>query len=229
MSKSPIPRSETELVPWLGNFREKLANYAVTLGLTVPEVEQTQSEIDYAVYLINVRVPSERQTLAATVEFKNLMLEGEGSATLPVTLPGTTAPPAYPTAVPAGILGRLRKLVQNIKTRPGYTETIGHDLNIISGSAVTYPEAPTVTLATAKAGAVTLDWNKGGWTGVRFQSRAKGGEWTDLGIDLYSPFVDTRPLGTPFQPEGREYRACYLDGDTSQPSFSPVLEVTVAP
>ena len=37
-----------------------------------------------------------------------------------------------PASVPAGILTRLRKLVQNIKTRPGYTEAIGLDWGIIS-------------------------------------------------------------------------------------------------
>ena len=147
MAGSPIPTVEVDLIPWLGNFSAKLANYAATLGLDPAEVTQTQAEIAYLVYMLNVRVPAERQTLAATVEFKNLMKDGEASATLPATLPGTTAPPAYPAAVPLGILTRLRKLVQNIKSRPGYTEPIGQDLGVINGSAVTSPESPTLTLS----------------------------------------------------------------------------------
>ena len=228
MATGPIPRIESELVPWLTNFGQKLAQYATTLGFTVPEVEQTQVEIDYVIYLLNVRLPYVRQTQSATVEYKNFILSGDPLLPAPTSLPGSVPPPAYPVPVPAGVLTRLRKLIQVIKTRPAYTEAIGLDLGLQSTSTNS-PETPTINLTHATAGAVTIGWNKAGWSGVRFQSRAKGGEWTDIGIDLHSPFVDTRPLGTPFQPEGREYRACYLDGDTPQPSFSPVLEVTVAP
>ena len=146
MAGSPIPSTESELIPWLVNFGPKFANYAVTLGFTVPEVEQTQNEIDYLVYLLNVRVPAERQTLAATVEFKNFMKEGDGASSLPDTLPGSVPPPPYPAPVPAGILTRLRKLVQNIKTRPGYTETIGQDLAIVSGTSYPVEEFPTLTI-----------------------------------------------------------------------------------
>jgi len=229
MATGPIPRSESELAPWLTNFGQKLATYATTLGITVPEVEQTQVEIDYLIYLINIRLPFVRQTQAATVEYKNFIMNGDPTIALPATLPGTVPPPDYPAQVLPGVLTRLRKLIQTIKNRPAYTETIGQDLDILSSATTVYPDAPTITLTQAAAGAVTIGWNKAGWSGVRFQSRAKGGEWSDIGIDLHSPFVDTRPLATPFQPEGREYRASYLDGDTPQATFSQVLEVTVAP
>ncbi len=229
MAGSPIPLPETELVPWLTNFGPKLSQYAVTLTLEPGEVTQARLEIDYLIYLINVRVPYERQTLAATVEFKNLMKDGDAAAPLPNDLPGTVAPPNYPPAVPPGILTRLRKLVQNIKTRPGYTEPIGQDLGIIASGETSAPDAPTLTLVNNKAGSVTLNWNKGGWSGVRVQGRANGGAWTDLGIDLYSPYVDTRPLTAPGQPENREYRAAYMDGDTQLNGFSQVVEATVVP
>jgi hypothetical protein len=228
MAGSPIPVSESELIPWLVNFGPKFANYAVTLGFDVPEVEQTQNEVDYLVYLLNVRVPAERQTLAATIEFKNFMKEGDAAASLPATLPGSVPPPAYPAAVPAGILTRLRKLVQNIKSRPGYTETIGQDLGIVSATSYPVEEFPTLTVQKTTAGQVSLGWNKSGWTGVRFQSRQNGGAWIDLGIDLFSPFVDTRPLATPGQPETREYRACYLDGEVPL-TYSPAVELAVLP
>ena len=118
MPGSPVPISEAELVPWLTNFGPKLSNYAATLGLLPAEVTETQADIGYVTYLINVRVPVERQSLAATVEYKNFMKEGDAAAPLPATLPGTVAPPPYPAAVLPGALVRLRKLVQNIKSRP---------------------------------------------------------------------------------------------------------------
>ncbi len=227
MPGSPVPNNEGELVPWLTNFGPKLANYAATLGIAPADVTATRTDIDYIVYLINVRVPAERQTLAATVEFKNFMKDGDPSAPLPATLPGTVAPPDYPAPVSPGALARLRKLVQNIKSRPGYTDTIGQDLGIIASDGAQSDPAPTLTLAGAGSGNVTIQWNKSGWTGVKVQGRINGGAWTDLGIDLFSPFVDTRPVATPGNPEHREYRASYLDGDSILPDFSQVLQVTV--
>ena len=229
MPGSPVPISEFELIPWLTNFSPKLSNYATTLGLLPAEVTATQADIAFVIYLLNVRLPSERQTLAATVEFKNLIKDGEAASPLPATLPGTVAPPAYPAAVAPGAMVRLRKLVQNIKSRPGYTDTIGQDLNIIATDGATAPAVPTLTVTAASAGMVTFNWNKGGWTGVKVQSRSGTGNWTDLGVDLFSPYVDSRPLTVPGQPENREYRAAYLDGDSVLPGYSPTATVTVTP
>lgn len=222
-------------MPWLVNFASKFPNYLNTLGFNTNEVESARLEAEYLVYLLNVLVPAERQSLAATVEYKNLMKDGEASSSLPLNLPGTTPPPPFmsgPVPVP-GILTRLRKLVQNIKSRPGYTDTIGQDLGIVTTGGSASAEAPTLTVVTTSAGAVTMAWNKSGWTGIKVQSRNSGGTgagaWQDLGVDLFSPFVDTRPLSVANQPEVREYRACYLDGDTPQAAWSQGLTLTVTP
>ncbi|MEO5912926.1 MAG: hypothetical protein ABIS50_01750 [Luteolibacter sp.] len=229
MAGSPIPTPEADLVPWLTNFGPKLSNYAATLGLLLADVTTTQADISYVIYLLNVRVPAERQSLAATVEYKNFIKEGDASAPLPATLPGTVAPPAYPAAILPGAMTRLRKLVQNIKSRPGYTETIGQDLGIIATDESAAALVPTLGVVNATAGSVTLSWNKSGWTGVKLQGRTNGGAWVDLGVDLYSPFADTRPLAVAGVPETREYRAAYLDGDTVLPGYSQVVQVTVIP
>ena len=229
MAGSPVPINESELVPWLINFGPKYANYSATLGIDPADVASTQADIDFVVYLLNVRVPAERQTLAATVEFKNFIKDGDASALLPANLPGTVEPPGYPAPVTPGALVRLRKLVQNIKSRPGYTDTIGQDLGIIASAGSASPAAPTLVLVNAAAGNVIFGWNKGGWTGVKVQGRMNGSAWVDLGVDLYSPFADTRPLAIAGQPESREYRACYLDGDMALPGFSQVVEMTAIP
>lgn len=235
MAGSPVPVSEVELVPWLGNFSSKFPNYAGTLGFSSSEIESARLESAYLAYLLNVLVPAERQSLAATVEYKNLMKDGDAASSLPLTLPGSNPPPPFtggPLPAP-GIVNRLRKLVQNIKSRPGYTDTIGQDLGIVTASGTASAEIPTLTVVTTPAGAVTIAWNKSGWTGIKVQSRNSngtgGGVWQDLGVDLYSPFVDTRPLLVGNQPEVREYRACYLDGDTPQPAWSQSLTLTVTP
>jgi len=65
---------------------------------------------------------------------------------------------------------------------------------------------------------------------VKVQSRAQGtADWTDLGIDLFSPYVDTRPLLVANTSEVREYRMCHMDGDRPLMNWSSVSVVTVKP
>lgn len=229
MPGSPVPRIESELIPWLMNFGPKLEAHAPGLDLSPAEIAATLADIHYITYMVNVRIPWLRQSLSAAVEYKNLLMEGDATAQIPSTLPGSVLPPPYPDPIIPGAMVRLRKLVQNIKSRPGYSRTIGMDLGIISVNESVAPAAPTLALKNAAAGNVTLGWNKSGWTGVKIQSRSGSGDWIDLGVDLFSPFVDTRPLASPNQPERREYRASYLDGDMVLPGASQVIEVTVHP
>jgi len=76
-------------------------------------------------------------------------------------------------------------------------------------------------------GKLSHRWDKNGWTGVKVQMRRKGDStWTDLGIDLQSPMMDKTPLLVANQPEIREYRMQYLDGDELTGSWSDIVSVT---
>lgn len=229
MPGSPVPNSETELIVWLTNFTAKLPKYLTTLGLTGDEWTEISGDAVYTIWLLKDYTPNLRKGLAAAVEFKNFMKDGDASARLPEVVPGTTPPEPYTgTLPPAGTLIRLRQAVQNIKTRKGYTDAIGEDLNIITHAETGGPEAPTLSLSSFHAGSVALAWNKSGWTGIKMQSRGEdGGGWKDLGVNLRSPFADSRPLAVPGRAEVREYRACYLDGDTPHDAWSQTLSVTV--
>jgi len=232
MPGSPVPNNDNLLVPFLNNFVNKLNDHAATFGIAPAEMTVLLNERDMLVYLIDTRLPMAKATVSATVEFKNLLKEGEPSAALPSPLPGTVALPSYPTAVPPlkpGIIKRLRKLVQTIKNHPNYTVAIGEELGILTGEGGGAAEAPELILLTDTAGNVSIGWNKEDWTGVKVQGRTPGGAWGDLGTDLFSPWVDTRPLTVPGTPETREYRMFYLDGDELQPTPSDVLVVTVKP
>ena len=141
------------------------------------------------------------------------------------------ASPALTAAagITAGQLDKLRSLLAQVTADPNYTKTIGADLGTEPPTRGPVANAgPTLVLLKALAEQVTIKWNKGRWKGVAFQGRVAGTlEWTDLGTDLYSPFVDARQLATAGRPETREYRACYLDKDTPTNVWSPVLVVTV--
>lgn len=230
MPGSPVPSSENDLIPWLNNFKTKLPNYYGTLALDADDSGSIQQDLTCMIWLLTDYAPHLRRSLAAAVEFKNLMKDGEASAKLPEILPGTNPPASFGGLVPKpGIMTRLRKAVQNIKTRQGYTDAIGEDLDIVTHESDSGPEAPTLALTSFQAGSVTINWNKSGWTGIKMQSRSQGGAWTDLVMNLHSPFVDSRLLAVPGQAEVREYRASYLDGDTVHGIWSQTLAVTVLP
>ncbi|TLD70201.1 hypothetical protein FEM03_13505 [Phragmitibacter flavus] len=232
MASSPVPQADTQLLPWLQNFTLKLTTHAGVLGFDTGAVTKAQEDCQALIYLINTYIPLLKNGLEEAYGYKDMIKNGSGSTLS--ALPSATAIPAAPTMPLPGALPRLRKLVQTIKNHPSYTTAIGQDLNIIvtgdSAVSIASIEAPTLVLQKSTVGSVTWRWNKDGWTGILVQSR-KPGEvaWTQLGQDLFSPYVDTRPLTTPDIPEVREYRACYLDKEQPTQQWSDVLIITVQP
>jgi hypothetical protein len=179
------------------------------------------------IYLIQTYVGTTRHNAAAALQYKDLIKNGP-IGTPSSGIPVVVALPAPPPTVAAGALPRLRLLVQEIKNKPSYNVGIGSNLGIATTAATTNMDPPAITLVDDHAGNLILNWIKGGWSGVKVQSRAQGtADWTDLGLDLFSPFVDTRPLRVPNTPEVREYRMCHLDGDTPLLNWSSVTVVTV--
>ena len=114
-----------------------------------------------------------------------------------------------------------RTLVGEVKGKAAYTPSIGADLDIVVTAPTADTSPPTLSVTSLLAGAVSLKWSKQGWDGVKVQGRVPGGmTWADLGTDVFSPFVDTRPLASANTPEVREYRMCHLDGDTPLHNWS---------
>ena len=63
-------------------------------------------------------------------------------------------------------------------------------------------------------GEIRLDWTKKGAYGVHVYSRLRGQtQWTRIGSDTSSPYIDGRPLAQPGVAETREYmlRGCDID------------------
>lgn len=232
MSKSPIPSKLSEVPAFYTNFGNVLVQHGTTFGIVPADMTSHLNDRDYAVHEINIRLSQAKTTAAAEVELKDLLLEGDEAAQWPDPLPGSQVLPAFPTAVPPvapGIFKRLRKLIQTLKNHRNYTPVLGAQLGIIVSGEATAADVPALTLISAVAPLVTIGWNKDVWDGVKVKGRIPGGAWVDLGTDMFSPWVDTRPLAVPGQAELREYAMCYLDGDTPLAAQSDVLVVTVTP
>jgi hypothetical protein len=229
MPSGPIPNKDNLLLPWLANFSSKLPTHAAAIPLDAATVAEALKDCAFLSYCISPFVITRKREHEQAVSYKDLIKNGPAGSPL-AGIPTISAIPEAPVAVAPGVLSRLRALVQIVKNSKGYNTSMGQDLGIIASGAPAGPEIPTLTLTKSRAGEITFDWNKSGWTGVKIQARAAGTlDWSDLGTDLFSPFVDSRPLATPSTPEVREYRACYLDKETPTLDWSAVLVVTVQP
>ena len=224
---SPIPTNDGLLLPWAQNFCLKFPIHSTTLTFGIAALTAAVADCNMLIYLLQTYVPAVRHDAEEAVTYKDIIKEGP-IGTPSGAPPVATALPVAPTTVAAGILPRLRLLVQEIKNKPAYNEGIGRDLGIIAAVPAPNLDPPKLSVKSNHALNVVIPWTKSGWSGVKVQARSEGtGTWTDLGLDLFSPFADTRPLLVPNTPEVREYRACHLDGDTALENWSSILVVNV--
>ena len=230
MAQSPVPSRPELLIPWAQNVYLKIPTQGVVLGYSPAEIAAVQNDCLEVIYLLlslKNLVKAYAKEITAYVKMKMDAPVGTVSGPIPVP-PPLPAPPAV--LVPAGIMQRLRTFAADVKNKANYTPAIGTDLDIRVARISKNPAPPKLILVSALAGHVTFKWSKQGWSGVKIQSRKAGDtEWTDVGVSLFSPWVDKRPLAVPHTPEVREYRVCHLDGDTPLDNWSPVLVVTVTP
>lgn len=225
-----LPFREDVFLRWLENFAAKLPGYQALLGLPAAEVAAVQADLEMYRYLSQA-LGTLRPDLQEFTAYRRLMRYGRPGAAGGI-VPTVSLLPEPPAAVPPGIEARVRSLAQRIKNHPAYTPSIGVDLGIVMTppSARAAEPKPDFRLLALPNSEVRLEWTKGGFTGVRLESRrAAETAWTYLGIDLESPYVDARPPLAPGQPEVRHYRLRYLKGDQLVGDYSGIRTVTTVP
>lgn len=140
-----------------------------------------------------------------------------------------------PAVVPAGIVPRLRNLIQRIQLSPGYTEEIGLALGIAepkSGgpSAPDSSPQPSLKARSTGPGMVQLDFSKEKFDGVLVEGLRDGDDgWQSLGLDSYSPYIDDRPPKVAGKPETRQYRVRYILRDQATGEWSNIVTATFIP
>lgn len=226
------PRRIADLIAWHENFRNKVSGYTVTLGLDAAKVAGAVASSRFTVYVLSQWLVDARGFGPAATAAVDFLLTGAGGSA--VVLPTFTAP-ALPTgvaAVPPGVETRLFDLVADIKNADAYTDIIGQDLGIIGSADSTQHSAPVISV-TAVPGTpnqnAEIAFTKFGHTGVSLESKRGTQDWTFLGVDTASPYVDSRPLLVANVPEVREYRARFWDKGEPNGDLTDVVKVTVAP
>ena len=230
MAKSDyINQNDDAFAAQMQAFKNAVAAYAVTLGLTPTQVAAQAADADYFSYVIACR-DIIRNANAQWSGWKSLLRAGGD-------LPPSGAPvaPVLPATVPAvapGIEVRFRALVKQIKGSAAYNEAIGAALGI-EGASQTGPDLTTVQpdiSATISGNQVAVGWGWGGYAAFLDiceievdRSDSKG--FVMLTFDTTPNYTDTTPF--PSTPTKWTYRAIYRVGDSRVGQWSKPVSVTV--
>ena len=206
-NNSFFPVTAADQVIWLSHYALRLPLMGPVCGISPQEITSTLDDITCHIWLIQTWHPAMQSDAKKATTFKRHIIEDSSNEIEAYPLASVFT--ETPKIVAPGIKKRLFNQIARIKTNPNYTETIGHDLGIISiSSNIEYPAPePTATVEQGTNGTrVRIDFNKYGHDGIIIESRINNGEWTFLAIDTVKPYYDERPLADGNSHETREYR-----------------------
>ena len=214
---------------WLRNFRNKLPNYQVALGLTADELAAILADCDRIIWLLDTLQGASQSFAQAVTTHVKLLQTGTGTVVVAppaFTLPAAPVPPAN---ILPGALTRTFKVIANLKTRAGYVDTTGEDLGVI-GAVAPAPDPtatkPVITVVIAAAGKVEMQWKKLGFTGIRIEVDRGNGLWVFLDVDTKPHYQD--PVSpAPGTAVVWKYRAIYMMGDEVFGQWSDTASIAV--
>ncbi len=218
-----MPTTDAGKANLFNNFASTYPTYAASLpDVPAAMVSAQAADAAWFSYILN-HTTVMRDSATQWVNYKNLLLNGTGTTTIPVTpaIPETGAAPVDP-----GIVSRFRDLAGLVKKQPGYSEAMGEALGIIGPDSVG-PDPETVTPAISLrsiGGQVMVVWNKGMMEAVEIQ-KDTGSGWQFLAVDTRPDYTDTAPFPSP--PAVWKYRAIYTEDSQRTGQWSPVVEITV--
>ena len=229
MSEDYLPKLDDDRVKWFANFATKFDTHHTTVGFVAADLVSVRNDSANLKFCIDFAVAYTKEA-RERVAFKNTIINGA------VGLPAQTLPQNPVITPPAvlvlpGIIGRMRAMVNRIKAHPGYTPSIGADLDIVAKDTAEDPNAKPTGSVMARGGSVIeVKFTKGRYDGVQIESqRGTDTNWTPLDKALRSPFFDSRAPVAVGVPELRRYRMRYLKGNAVVGALSDVLTVTTVP
>jgi hypothetical protein len=199
-----MPRKDSSLLQWLGNFSAQIGVYGPTVGLDAAGIKA-------------------QQDLCATVISSVQADETAHSA--------WRAAVAHSATVKADSLKALAAVIAHIETAPGCTDAIRASLGIVPPQAQTiaYGEIKVSFHLQLLPGRVVVHWQKGPLDGVNvYGQRGSETGWTLLGRDNRSPYDDLRPLAQPGTAELRRYRLIGVANDVEVTPPSDIVSITVS-
>jgi hypothetical protein len=224
-----IAANDNAFAAQLNLFKNKIGDYAATVGVTAAQKTTQAADADYFNYLLQCQEMMQTGAQQWTA-WKDLTRDGG-------TLPPTGAPvlPTLPAAVPSvapGVEARFRALAKAIKAHANYNQSIGEALGIEGAQQV----APDLTVLKPEiqvlisGNRVEVDW---GWQGnsafldlCELQvDRGDGKGFALLAYDTTPGYVDTAPF--PATPTKWTYKAIYRVGDAQTGQWSNPVSLIV--
>ncbi|HEY0031004.1 MAG TPA: hypothetical protein VGC65_09620 [Bacteroidia bacterium] len=222
-----LPANDSERVSWINNISVKLPAYQTVLGLSAAEIAQVKQDSDMYAYTVNF-TNIIKQTQQNATAYKNL-LKHDPDGQIIGGLPSFPVLPPPPPAVPAGIFDRTRYLIQRIKNSPGYTNSIGQDLDIIAPvNAIDYSLLCPELKGKLNVGRPHLKWQKGVAAAVDLYADyndGKGFRW--IGRFLRKEFIDQTPIADGKVADEFRYKAVYVINDDQVGKMSQIFAITV--
>lgn len=211
-----VKRADLDFVAQLNNFKNKIDNYKVVLGLTDPQVDSFKADAKYMVFVLEGSITANTYKQGWT-SLKQDTRTGDAAVAAPA-LPIDPYPfpvdiSMPPPSVAYGVEQRFRTLVGQIKASPAYTVSMGEDLGIVADESSVELTKPELTVK-MEGGLPVIGFKKSKSDGIKLYSK-RGSETTFsfLAVDTRSPYVDNRPNETPGTPETRAYYAYFIVND----------------
>ena len=228
-----IPQKLDEALSFLRLFKAHFPEQALNLDYDSDEVEKALSACETMIYAIELAEYAKTFTTVC-VEFRKSKLKPKKKAPKDAEVFPTLTTPAPPAEMFAGNpAAYLQSLFAEIKSNRKYTAAIGEGLGIISAKPAPLNEneaMPKAKLQSLGNSVVRLDWKKSKFDGVIVRSmRGIETVWTEIGRDLHSPFIDTRPPLEAGKPEVRRYQLYYMLNDKAVGKSSAILETATIP
>lgn len=195
-----MPSSYAKMLAWAENYKIKIREYGVQIGLKPEEIDAHEAAAAKIVSVINM-VENKKRELANAVAAQKLLRTNE--------------------------LKLIRDGVVAYKKNAGFTESIGSGLGVMGtvlliDQTVLRPSLKTV----AFPGYISVSFNKQKMYGVTVFSRLKGSlGWTELASIRQSPYIDMRPLTEAGKPEHREYMAMCYNGEIDLGQQSDIVSI----
>lgn len=200
--KSYLPYRKDELDTWEEVYHENVEAAALILGFDAAEIIAHKTIISYHITSFT-NMEAKKAESKAAVEANNIKEKASRDA--------------------------IRAAVKRMKAHPNYTTEIGDGLGIEGTDVTIDPQnmKPSLTVS-LEANQPVVGFKKEGLTGISLY-RKRGAEttFTFLGKDTYPPYLDSEPKLVEGQPEAREYKAFFLDGDDEVGLESDVVKIVV--
>jgi hypothetical protein len=224
-----LPQNNDERLEWAINFKEKFPATGAQFNFGADEIAKAVTACDTIIFSIALAREARRFSRRCTA-FRNTMVKSDETS-MPV-LPQMTMPALPDAFSPPNAAGYLHKIVRELKSKAKYNAGVGLNLRIVPPKkrALTADSQPRAKLKSLLNSVVRIDWKKLGADGVIIESKRGDEEnWTEIGRDTSSPFIDTRKPLVEGQPEIRYYRLIYMIADEPFGQYSQIYEAITNP